>query len=1158
MAPRTPIIAGKSVIVVQVQDLVDSGFKTIESKLFKFSNRISKLGFELFSGGLLGSLGTTALVKEFQKFEDELLFLFTKIRPTDVQFQALTETIKKLGRETSFTTIEVAKTATVLAQAGFGVAEVQKLLLPTLDLARGAQIELAAAGEVLANTLRSFSIEAGRAGEVASQFVAASRLGTLDVLNLKESIKEVLGTARTLNIDLPTTLALITQLAERSLKGTKAGTSLNTALLNLASKGKQLQNLGIILPDNINGDSFIEFLKVLYERINRLGNLKRVAVLQQLFNIRGARAITALDDIKKVIDLQTQIREAGDEARQASLKMDSEFGGAVRRATSALESLGLKLGEIVAKGIQPMLSFIPPLSALFERLAVVNKELAFSLLVTPPILLGLGAGLLVTAFATAKFAGFIGILGAAIKSTSDLIGRALIEKLKLIAIGFDRIKRSAKAVDTGVAAALLPRVLTGGRGRNARKPKATSFIGRVGNAATSFTQIGKITTAPILSASRIIGNLTKLVVNLTNTGFAKLIAVSKNVITFFSNLVNVVTRTVRQLSLLNTILLSASGAIITGSALGIITQSLRDISTIISGGFKATFISVFNLFGKTFASTAKIGITAFTKAWKTLFKLDIVRGLYNIFRATGSIIKSFFIAANTVRRFIFSFGGILTIAELLLIFGPRIEFIRKAFERLGKGITDSFKTVFSIFTNLDPVLITFKQGIKDLFAGDTDAGITRFLTGFTQLSDLIGNKLAIAWNQFAIAIAPVYDFMRRMIASTIELASLFAGLFGQTLGKGLGNISEAISAGIGGGQGLSGLVRDIFTDANFKGIFEAVGAFFTGIAATISSTIDAMANAVITTMVGVLRAIATALQVVGAIGARFGLDDESKPTVIDLRTSAFVIEKTFGRLFKNNPLEPNKLQNLFQQFTDRLTQIFSVDTEAKLNLQNKINQQNEMDRDIRDQQNTDAILKQEQTAKKNAVRGNFGQNVPLIPGSLGKNIPELTAVQKAQNRVEAAQKAIFDNRINFFPPPKGTVRAGNSAERARALELKAAQQELQSAKRAERNQLRGIIPIEERRALLRDASQAAAQARRDAFKNRTPLAFANQRASLADVAATSVGTFQQTIGNMFGAGATQSIERQSLNTLQDIAASTEGSNTALQTILTQGQPLVFQ
>ena len=58
-------------------------------------------------------------------------------------------------------------------------------LMNILDLARSDMITLSQAGEILANTLRSYSLETSKANEVASQFIVASRLGTLNVIDLK-------------------------------------------------------------------------------------------------------------------------------------------------------------------------------------------------------------------------------------------------------------------------------------------------------------------------------------------------------------------------------------------------------------------------------------------------------------------------------------------------------------------------------------------------------------------------------------------------------------------------------------------------------------------------------------------------------------------------------------------------------------------------------------------------------------------------------------------------------------------------------------------------------------------------------------------------------------------------------------------------------------
>lgn len=476
MAPRAGIIAGRAVIVVQVQESIDRSLATISTKLNRFSAQLSRIGLELFSGGLIGSIVTTSTLKTFKEFEDRLLFLSTKLKTTEAEFLKVTERIRELGRSTSFTAIQVADAATVLAQAGLNAREVIETLQPTLDLARGAQIELDAAGAILTNTMRSFGLETARAGDVASQFIAAARLGTLNVIDLKESIKEVLGTVRKLNIDLPTTLALITQLAERSLKGTKAGTSLNTALLQLASKGDVIKKqLGIIVPDNLDGDKFIRFLEELNARISSLGNRKQVAILQSLFNIRGGRAITGLDDIKKIINLQKEIRNAGNEAREAAKVMDSGLGGSLRIALSAAESLSITLGKILNTQIKPLIDVVPTLANSLEQLALGNETLVIGLLLTPPALLAIGAGLLVLSFGLSKVALLVGVIGVTFRTVSragvGLLTNSLVALSRTLGFTFAQLK----ALDRLASASFLSPQKSK---KGAVKP--SSFLSRLG------------------------------------------------------------------------------------------------------------------------------------------------------------------------------------------------------------------------------------------------------------------------------------------------------------------------------------------------------------------------------------------------------------------------------------------------------------------------------------------------------------------------------------------------------------------------------------------------------------------------------------------------------------------------------------------------------
>lgn len=510
MVSRSSIIAGKTVIVIEAQDAIDKTLRSVRTKMFRFANSINEIGFDLLRGGLLASIPTALATREFQKFEDALLLFQTKIKASDQELKGLTSTIRRLGRTTSFTALEVARAATELGKAAFSPREIQDSLQAVLDLARGAELELASAASILANTIKTFELNTTDAAEVASQFVAAARLGTIDVIDLKESIKEVSGTLVSLNQDLPTTLALLTTLSFSSLKGTKAGTSLNTAILNLAQNAEKLRKVGINFGDP-NKIAIIDVLRQLDELTRTMPRLERVAFFQDVFNIRGGRAVTAavIQGIETMVRRYDEIRQAGDEARQAAITMDSGIGGAMRRATSAVNDFAITLGGIAAGPVTDLLNKVPALVDLLDRFATNNESLTLALLAAGPAALVLGGALLTLGFALTRIASLTRPIQGLLSSLTGLGGAAIRAPLALLPTG--RISQFTNNLRRGLRAGL-------GKGLSAKQlstaAKSVRFGHNLGTALRTEIQAGafvrRVGTALAHALSRIFSRLPEL------------------------------------------------------------------------------------------------------------------------------------------------------------------------------------------------------------------------------------------------------------------------------------------------------------------------------------------------------------------------------------------------------------------------------------------------------------------------------------------------------------------------------------------------------------------------------------------------------------------------------------------------------------------------
>ncbi len=798
---RGQIYAGKAAILLTVQDSVDQGLRGVRSKLYKFSNSLGAIGGSLMTGGILGSIASGRMLKSFAEFSDELLNLQVKLgyfgklnSQQTIDMQKLEETIRHLGRTTSFTAQEVAKSATELAQAGFSVDEILNSLQATLDLARGTGYGLADSAAMMANAIRTFNLDTNRANEVVSMFVRATRLGTIGIEDLREALKYVSGTAFNLEQTLPTVLGFMVQLSESGLKGSLAGTSLNVAMLNMIKNLEKLQGMvpGFQLKFDAKGAfDFTGSLKELFAATKQMDTIKRTQLFGDIFNIRGARAVSSSLEIDRIERFISSIADAGDEGRKAAVTMDSGLGGAIRRATSAIDDFAKTVGKLSGTTFKGLMEAVAPMMAVLDGLAINYTALTIAIAASPFALAAAGAGLLGMAVAARTTAHAISMLMDAWRPLANMAVRGTAGQLGALGIGRYGGLLGPAGRRAGSQLGRGTRRLSGMNAfRRSGLAAAGMSVGRVGYG------IGQIGTGVAATYTRMARNA-----DMRARASARSAAYTRAAATARSSMQNeaMILRMMRSRGTALPAQMAAQQLRVTAQQSRMVSAQARAQRMMQVRG------RIPGLFGSLMGGARRM--TGFATLSRGL--LDLGRGFLAVTRGMA--------------RFMFSWTGIWTALEVIILFGDKIPVVAAAFSRLGDGFSRAFGEIGKIGPMLGSSISLFMNSLALLSEGNGEnatLGFNGMVTAVQNMASVVYNQLAAAWNQVVFAIAPAYDFIKKIAVSLYEVVSLVIQMSSGLLAGRFDALGKVLSGAGGDGswntffehmvQGIGMLIKGLF------------------------------------------------------------------------------------------------------------------------------------------------------------------------------------------------------------------------------------------------------------------------------------------------------------------------------------------------------------
>lgn len=320
---------------------------------------VGKVGATAAAGGILAvgiALGkSVSIAADFEQQMSRLKATTHASAATMAQFK---KDAMAAGAATKFSALDAAKAQTELAKGGIKVQDMAGGLKATLALAAAGELDLSDAAATTVNAMKQFSLGGDSAMHVADALATAANNTTTDVGELGLALRQGGGVAAMAGASFDETVAALSALADASVKGSDAGTSLKSFFLNIATPSKQaresMHGLGMSI-FTTSGD--LKSMPAIAENLrSAFGHLTKEQFLNKAGVIAGSDAARALFAIYKagpegMRDYIQAQKEVGTAAETAAEKQNN-FRGKLENLKGSIETLQIAVGT----GLLPVLS----------------------------------------------------------------------------------------------------------------------------------------------------------------------------------------------------------------------------------------------------------------------------------------------------------------------------------------------------------------------------------------------------------------------------------------------------------------------------------------------------------------------------------------------------------------------------------------------------------------------------------------------------------------------------------------------------------------------------------------------------------------------------------------------------------------------------------
>lgn len=307
--------------------------------------------------GAIAAVGTAIYagpVKKAAEFQEQMSGVKAISGATTEEIAQLSNKAKDMGASTKFTATEAGQAMEYMAMAGWKTEDMLGGIEGIMNLASASGEDLASVSDIVTDALTAFGLSASDAGHFSDVLAQASSNANTNVSMMGSTFQKVAPVAGALGYSVEDMSLGIGLMANASIKAEVAGTSLKTALANMAkptdAQAAAMEKYGISLT-NADGSmkSFGDVVKNLRSSLGGLSESEQVAAATTIFGKESFAGMLAIvnaseADFNKLTDAVYNCDGAA--KQMAETKLDN-LNGSITLAKSAFDALQVELGELL-------------------------------------------------------------------------------------------------------------------------------------------------------------------------------------------------------------------------------------------------------------------------------------------------------------------------------------------------------------------------------------------------------------------------------------------------------------------------------------------------------------------------------------------------------------------------------------------------------------------------------------------------------------------------------------------------------------------------------------------------------------------------------------------------------------------------------------------